>query len=108
MGNAPCRHKFKEFRDSHYWCEKCGTMGLAHEPCLPCKLRRLHTQFVTGHPPSDIALELHPTDQRRYEQLREWQAEQRKVTTERNSWPPVPDLDTWTPSSGVANSTKYM
>ena len=75
-------------------CERCETMALAHEPCQTCKLRRLHKQLEpVAHPPSDIVLELEPAEQRRYERLRVWQAEQRVITTERLDWQPVPDLD---------------
>ena len=56
-------------------CGKCGMHTLVHEPCLECKLRRLHNQITpVAHPPSDIVPELKPAEQRRYEQLRRRQA----------------------------------
>ena len=75
-------------------CERCGTMALANEPCVECRLRHLHKQIKpVEHPPSDIVLELRPVEQARYERLREWQAEQRAITADCPDSPPAPDLD---------------
>ncbi len=64
-------------------CDKCGKMGLAKMPCGECKLCRLHKQTKpVAHPPSDITLDLTPSQWLRLNEVRARIAKQ-----------PVPKID---------------